>query len=246
MTDKLLKELKKLDLPTKSYAIFGSGPMGIRGMIESHDFDILVTPELFKKMAEKYPVKKAKSGDDLIEIGDLEFFPTWTFTKKYLPSTAELISTAEIIKGIPFVKLEHVRTWKEHMGRPKDLEDIKLMDEFLKKDKKATIYSVAEIIRYTAHKAYVGKPQSTIEIECSDMDGSLIRLLAYIMRTGNLGHSFDIVVDPDMKEHKMNFGWDGDGADSIRGIKLNGKKVNFKDYFEKDKEKSERYKKRSS
>ncbi len=99
--------------------------------------------------------------------------------------------------------------------------------------------SIADHIRHIV--AYKGPPQSTIEIECNDTEGSLVKLLAYIMRTGNIGHSFDIVVDPDMKEYRMNFGWDGDGADNIRSIKLNGKKVEFKDFFEKDKEKSEKY-----
>jgi hypothetical protein len=101
--------------------------------------------------------------------------------------------------------------------------------------------SIAESIRNTARRAYVGDPQNVIEIECNDTEGSLIRLLTYIMRTGNIGHSFDIIVDPDNKEYKMSFGWDGDGADSIRNIKVNGKKVGFKDYFEKDKERSEKY-----
>ena len=110
--------------------------------------------------------------------------------------------------------------------------------------------SIAENIRNIVHKAYVGEPENVIEIECNDSEGSLARLLTYIMRTGNIGHSFDIVVDPDNKEHKMSFGWDGDGSNSIRNIRVNGKKVGFKDFFEKDKERSkkylEMYKKKSS
>ena len=101
--------------------------------------------------------------------------------------------------------------------------------------------SITENIRNIVHKAYVGNPTNIIEVECNDTEGSLVRLLTYIMRTGNIGHSFDIVVDPDNKEHKMSFGWDGDGSDSIRNIRVNGKKVGFKDYFEKDKEHSEKY-----
>jgi len=103
---------------------------------------------------------------------------------------------------------------------------------------------IADVIRNTVHKAYVGNPTNVIEVECNDTEGELARLLTYIMRTGNIGHSFDIVVDPDSKEHKMTFGWDGDGADRIRSIKVDGKKANFKDHFEKDKEKSEKYQER--
>lgn len=56
-------------------------------------------------------------------------------------------------------------------------------------------------------------------ITCNDPDKRLKSLLDYIQKTGNIGHSFDIVVDPDNKETTKKFGWDGDGADSIKDIK---------------------------
>jgi len=94
-------------------------------------------------------------------------------------------------------------------------------------------------------QAYTGEPNNIIEVECNDTEGELVRLLSYVQRTGNIGHSFDIVVDPDNKEFKMSFGWDGDGADRIRNIKLDGKKVDFKDYFEKDKSETDKYNKKA-
>jgi len=97
-------------------------------------------------------------------------------------------------------------------------------------------YAIADHIRKIAEK----EPPN-IELWCNDTENSLARLLSYIMYVGNIGHSFDIVVDPDNKEFKMSFGWDGDGADRVRNIKIDGKKVGFKDYFEKDKDKSEKY-----
>lgn len=93
-------------------------------------------------------------------------------------------------------------------------------------------------------QAYTGKPANLIEVECNDTEGELARLLTYIKATGNIGHSFEIVVDPDDSQYKMNFGWDGDGADRIRNIKLDGKKVDFKDFFERDK-KLDRIKKKA-
>jgi len=38
-----------------------------------------------------------------------------------------------MIKGYPFVKLTELIKFKTEMARPKDLEDIKLMKEYLKK-----------------------------------------------------------------------------------------------------------------
>lgn len=61
----------------------------------------------------------------------------------------------------------------------------------------------------TGEKIYV--------ITCHDADGQLLKLLQAVMDTGNCGHSFDIVVDPDA-EKKTTIFWDGDGSDKISTI----------------------------
>jgi len=44
-----------------------------------------------------------------------------------------LIDTAEEFEGIKFVTLENVLRWKKLMGRPKDLEHIKMIKAYLVK-----------------------------------------------------------------------------------------------------------------
>jgi len=70
------------------------------------------------------------------------------------------------------------------------------------------------------YKLYESRTVKTITITAYDQDGELEDLLNYIKSTGNIGHSFDIVVDPDTKDYTKRFGWDGDGGDSIRTIKV--------------------------
>ena len=41
----------------------------------------------------------------------------------------ELIDTAEIIDELPFVRLEHVISYKEIAARPKDLDHLQLIEE---------------------------------------------------------------------------------------------------------------------
>ena len=53
---------------------------------------------------------------------------------------------------------------------------------------------------------------------CRDQDGTLRRLIEAIGKHGNGGHSYDIVIDPDRKEEKETFFWDGDGSDYINSI----------------------------
>lgn len=63
---------------------------------------------------------------------------------------------------------------------------------------------------YNTPKTYV--------IKCVDSENSLLELLKYIKANGNGGHSFEIVVDPDSKDNKKSFFWDGDGPDRITEI----------------------------
>lgn len=62
---------------------------------------------------------------------------------------------------------------------------------------------------------------NSIVIELDDADGNLAKLLAHIKETAAVGHSFDVVVDPDDSEHRKRFFFDGDGAFKIRRIKTN-------------------------
>lgn len=72
-------------------------------------------------------------------------------------------------------------------------------------------------------------------IECRDSENSLARLIGYMQSIGNGGHSFGIIVDPDSKEYKKNFGWDGDGGDSIISVSLMDDKGETKEIkFDKD------------
>lgn len=63
------------------------------------------------------------------------------------------------------------------------------------------------------------KNLKTITITCRDQDNELENMLNHIKKTGNCGHSFSILVDPDDKEAKK-FHWDGDGNDYIQEIKV--------------------------
>ena len=58
-----------------------------------------------------------------------------------------------------------------------------------------------------------------------DPDSQLIFLIDYINRLSNPGHSFEVVVDPDMRENRKSFFIDGDGSFRIKDLKMNGKKV---------------------
>lgn len=126
-----LKDLKKLNLTKGKFAIFGSGPLAIRGIKESGDLDIIVKPELWNNLAKKYKIEKFKDDPkrQFIKIGKIEIFPSWL---PWFKNINELIDSAEFIGGLPYVKLEYVIEWKKGFNREKDKKDIELIEKWQK------------------------------------------------------------------------------------------------------------------
>ena len=58
-----------------------------------------------------------------------------------------------------------------------------------------------------------------------DALGSLLRFLRHCQYNGQIGHSFQIVSDPDNSDNRATFGFDGDGSDKIEDIKVNGESL---------------------
>lgn len=129
MLERFKEELEKLNLPKDKFAIFGSGPLVIRGIRESQDIDILVKAELWEELEKKYPKEK----EDLIKIGNIEIFKDW---KPWFEDKNKLIDDSDIIKGFRFVKLKYTIKWKELYNREKDREDIRLIKKYLKANTK--------------------------------------------------------------------------------------------------------------
>lgn len=110
---KLLEELDSLKLPEDQYVIVGSGPIGVRGIREIGDLDILPTPILWQELAKKYPVKY-KDPIDEIEIGDISILGEGSMFKDDSVATLEeQIQTADILEGHRFLNLELLKKFKQ-------------------------------------------------------------------------------------------------------------------------------------
>jgi len=131
MPNDLLQKIKGLNFPLGEYALFGSAPMFIRGLREEmHDVDLVVTEKLWKKMqtVPGWKMEAASSGDPVLRCEELEMFCGWAPGEW---DVNELIKTADMIDGLPFVTLESVLKWKKAYGREKDLADVKKIEKYL-------------------------------------------------------------------------------------------------------------------
>jgi XTP/dITP diphosphohydrolase len=141
---KLLDEFKKLALPDGKYVIYGSGPLGVRKIREAKDLDVVVTNDLYRELLKKYPETRKNATELLkvvrfINIGNIEVIPADCSLIKNIKKS---IKEADIIGGIRFARLKDLVIWKRKMARPKDFEDIKLIENYLSKKEMNKIYFV--------------------------------------------------------------------------------------------------------
>jgi len=135
MNKDLFEKVKELKLPVGEYALFGSAPMAVRGLRDSRDIDIIVIDELFEicRNDAKWQVKRFDDGREYLTYENMEMFKNWHPGDWNIN---ESINSAEIIDDLPFVKLENVIEWKKLYGREKDLNDIKIIEKFLRTNEK--------------------------------------------------------------------------------------------------------------
>lgn len=126
----LWEAVRALELPPRDYAIFGSGPLVARGLIElKNDVDIVARGPAWKKAEALGPVAVGHHGDAVVRLhdGKVEIFAGWMGT-----DIDGIIDRAELIEGLPFASLGDVLAFKRALGRPKDLEHIRLIEEYLR------------------------------------------------------------------------------------------------------------------
>lgn len=133
MNEELFDAVRRLELPASDYAIFGSGPLAIRGIIaECSDLDVLCRGEAWdavqskgrKEFLPEYGVSVVTMS--AIAGSDVTFGTEWGIGNF---DVDKLIDTAEIIDRIPFVRLEHVVRYKTIRSSAKDLRHLKWLEE---------------------------------------------------------------------------------------------------------------------
>jgi hypothetical protein len=127
----LIEKLKQLDLPAKDFAIFGSGPLWVRGIRTSKDLDIIARGAAWEKAKKLGTVGiNDRDGTEKVTLanGQIEVYQSWYPGEWNIDA---LIDSTDSVEGLPFVKLEHVLEWKQRLGREKDVRDVALITEFL-------------------------------------------------------------------------------------------------------------------
>lgn len=127
----LLAELLDLELPDGDYALFGSGPLLVRGWIrEVGDLDVIARGAAWHRAVELGTVDHLDRYDvDVVEIGSLITVGNRWGIGDF--SVDALIDEAETIDRVPCVALRHVVAYKRIAGRPKDRAHLDIIESHL-------------------------------------------------------------------------------------------------------------------
>lgn len=119
MVHPYLRELIDLELPEGAWALFGSGPLLLRGWIDDvGDLDVIVRGPAWEKALAIGELRPLPDGTEIVYVGEgVTVGRTWRFGEVDID---EMIDTAELIEGIPCVRLEHIVAYKELFDRPRD------------------------------------------------------------------------------------------------------------------------------
>jgi hypothetical protein len=116
-----LQKVAHLGLPAGEFAVFGSGPLLVRKVIDQvNDIDILCRGAAWsyaqarghKEHLDEYDIDIVSIDNGLITLGQ-----SWGYGNF---NVDELIDSADVIDGLPFVRLEYVVAYKRIANRPKD------------------------------------------------------------------------------------------------------------------------------
>lgn len=115
----------RLNLNPDEYCLGFGGALVLYGIKDSTvDIDINVTNTLFNKLSQIYKVDYAMFNEPYISIdGIVDVFIGSSMNSKIY------------IEGIPVSALQEIIESKRRLGRPKDIEDIICIEEFIRSDK---------------------------------------------------------------------------------------------------------------
>ncbi len=116
--------LRKLNLPVGEYYILGGGALVICGLKEkTADLDLCVSTELFQVLKEKYNLtEEDKNACGFYKINDVF---------EVVPSKKEDF-TMQFVDEIYVEDLNRILKFKKERNLPKDQNDIKNIERFLK------------------------------------------------------------------------------------------------------------------
>lgn len=131
---KVSEELKQLDIDPDDCIVVGSGVMGALGIRQTDDLDLCVNQKTYDRFkALGWEEKVWPQGAPTIHHGNVDMGTDWGDDKSIF-TLQELNKHMVEIDGVNYINLQFLRSWKVNKGREKDLRDVEMIDEYLRRN----------------------------------------------------------------------------------------------------------------
>jgi hypothetical protein len=133
-------KLDEMGLISDNAIVIGSGVLNALKIRESNDIDVVVSPEKYQSLAlDKRFKKEMKRGREILVSDLLEIMTNWTVLGKTW-TFDNLQEHSIVIDGVRYNTVQFLfnvkRSWLGDTDvRQKDIDDIKLMEDYLKTTK---------------------------------------------------------------------------------------------------------------
>ena len=129
--EEIIAKVKSQNFANGTYVVFGSGPLAAADIRQTQDIDLVVSENLYRELHyQGWRFKSGIDGSSMLTNGDFAVSRSWKFGE-YNPRLEDLLASSDNIDGVSFVNLHEVRAWKKEYARPKDLQDIELIDHYM-------------------------------------------------------------------------------------------------------------------
>ena len=129
-------KLIELGLNSENAVVIGSGILNALNLRESKDIDVVVTEEKYKELSDNSRFKKEQNhGREILDDGLFEIGTSWTVVGKNW-KFEDLLNHSTTIDSVRYNTVEFLldakRRWiADGEGRQKDIDDVKLMEQYL-------------------------------------------------------------------------------------------------------------------
>lgn len=133
MSQTFAERVKELGLPLDQIIIIGSGILDQLGIRQSADIDVATGRAVLEEIARSggWAEKLDKNQRRYLvkRDGSVEIWDGWEINGRIVEYD-ELLDYAVEYDGVKFVSLDFLRRWKNWRGREKDIQDVRLIDEW--------------------------------------------------------------------------------------------------------------------
>ena len=133
MSQTFAERVKELGLPLDQIIIIGSGILDQLGIRQSADIDVATNREVLEEIARSdgWVEKLDKNQRQYLvkHDGSVEIWDGWEIDGRIIEYD-KLLDYAVEYDGVEFVNLDFLRRWKNWRGREKDIQDVRLIDEW--------------------------------------------------------------------------------------------------------------------